>query len=83
MPWNAFLYATSELLFQAARGLPDTARVGQYFFEGWAEGKLGFARVRPLGEGRVSLASTGLAGSGQAQLDELGRMLSYSGEGTT
>jgi hypothetical protein len=83
VPWNAFLYATSELLVQAARGLPDTARVGQYFFEGWAEGKLGFARVRQLGDGRVSVASTGLAGSGLAQLDEQGRMLSYSGEGTT
>jgi hypothetical protein len=83
VPWNAFLYATSELLFQNARGLPDTARVGQYFFEGWAEGKLGFARVRPLGAGRMSLSSTGLAGSGEAQLDSAGRMLSYSGAGTT
>ena len=83
VPWNAFLYATSELLFQNARGLPDTARVGQYFFEGWAEGKLGFARVRPLGNGRVSITSTGLAGSGVAELDDSGRMLSYSGAGTT
>jgi hypothetical protein len=31
----------------------------------------------------VSIASTGLSGSGVAQLDEQGRMLSYSGEGTT
>ncbi len=83
VPWNAFLYATSELLFQNARGLPDTARVGQYFFEGWAEGKLGFARVRPLGNGRVSITSTGLAGSGVAELDDSARMLSYSGAGTT
>ena len=83
VPWNAFLYATSELLFQNARGLPDTARVGQYFFEGWAEGKLGFARVQPLDAGRVSITSTGLAGSGVAELDSAGRMLSYSGAGTT
>ena len=83
VPWNAFLYATSELLFQNARGLPDTARVGQYFFEGWAEGKLGFARVRPLGNGRVSVTSTGLAGAGVGVLDSGGRMVSYSGAGTT
>jgi hypothetical protein len=83
VPWNAFLYATSELLFQSARGLPESTRVGQYFFEGWAEGKLGYAGVRDLGEGRMALTSTGLAGEGTAQLDEQGRMLSYSGEGTT
>jgi hypothetical protein len=83
VPWNAFLYATSELLFQNARGLPDTARVGQYFFEGWAEGKLGFAQVRPAGDGQVSVTSTGLAGSGLGVLDSGGRMLSYSGAGTT
>ncbi len=83
VPWNAFLHATSELLFQNARGLPDTARVGQYFFEGWAEGRLGFARVRALGGGRVSVASTGLAGAGLGVLDSGGRMLSYSGAGTT
>ena len=83
VPWNAFLYATSELLFQSARGLPDSTRVGQYFFEGWSEGKLGYANVQDRGGGRVAITSTGLAGSGVAQLDELGRMLSYSGEGTT
>jgi hypothetical protein len=83
VPWNAFLYATSELLVQAARGLPDTARVGQYFFEGWAEGKLGYANVRELGDGRVAVSSTGLAGSGLARLDAQGRLLSWSGEGTT
>ena len=83
VPWNAFLYATSELLFQNARGLPDTARVGQYFFEGWAEGKLGFAQVREMGGGRVSITSTGLAGSGLGVLDSGGRMLAYSGAGTT
>src|SRR5688572_15739872 len=44
-PWNAFLYASTELLLRGARGLPDTARVGQYFFEGWEEGKLGYANL--------------------------------------
>lgn len=83
VPWNAFVYGTFELLFQAARALPDSARIGQYFFEGWSEGNLGFARVRQLDDGRVALSSTGLAGSGVARLDEQGRMLSYSGEGTT
>lgn len=83
VPWNAFLYATSEQLLQAARGLPESTRVGQYFFEGWSEGKLGFASVRSAGDGRVAVTSTGLAGAGLAQLDEQGRMLSWSGEGTT
>jgi hypothetical protein len=83
VPWNAFVYGTFELLFQAARGLPDSTRIGQYFFEGWSEGNLGYARVRHLEEGRVGITSTGLSGSGEARLDEQGRMLSYSGEGTT
>ena len=83
VPWNAFVYGTYELLFQAARDLPDSIRVGQYFFEGWSEGKLGWARLRRLGEGRIAIASTGLAGSGEARMDSAGRMLSYSGEGTT
>ncbi len=83
VPWNAFVYGTSELLFQSARGMPDTARIGQYFFEGWAEGKLGYANVRRLEGGRVSLSSTGLSGSGVAEVDSAGRMLSYSGAGTT
>lgn len=83
VPWNAFVYGTYELLFQAARDLPDSIRVGQYFFEGWAEGKLGWAQLRRLGEGRIAIASTGLAGSGEARIDSAGRMLSYSGEGTT
>ena len=83
VPWNAFVYGTFELLFQAAAGLPDSTRIGQYFFEGWSEGNIGYARVRRLGEHRVSISSTGLSGSGVAQLDEQGRMLSYSGEGTT
>lgn len=83
VPWNAFVYGTFELLFQAARGLPDTTRIGQYFFEGWSEGKLGFARVRRLEDGVHAITSTGLSGSGIARIDEQGRMLSYSGEGTT
>jgi len=83
VPWNAFLYGTFELLFLAARGLPDSTRIGQYFFEGWSEGNLGFARVRQLGDGRVAITSTGLSGAGVARIDEQGRMLSYSGEGTT
>jgi hypothetical protein len=83
VPWNAFLYGTFELLFQAARGLPDSTRIGQYFFEGWSEGNLGFAHVRQLEDGRVAISSTGLAGTGVASLDQQGRMLAYSGEGTT
>jgi hypothetical protein len=83
VPWNAFLYATTEQLLRAASLVPDTARIGQYFFEGWAEGKLGFASVRRLADGRFSVTSTGLAGSGIAQVDDSGRMLSYDGHGTT
>jgi hypothetical protein len=83
VPWNAFLYGTYELLLQAADGLPDSTQIGQYFFEGWSEGNIGFARVRRLEGGRVAISSTGLSGSGVAQPDEQGRMLSYSGEGTT
>ena len=83
VPWNAFLYGSFEMLFQAARETPDTARIGQYFFEGWSEGKLGFAHVRRLGDGRLGITSTGLSGMGTAQMDDAGRMMSYSGEGTT
>ena len=83
VPWNAFLYGSYEVLFQAAKGLPDSTHIGHYFFEGWAEGKMGYAQVRRLGDGRVSITSTGLAGAGVAHLDDEGRMLSYSGEGTT
>jgi hypothetical protein len=83
VPWNAFVYGTYELLFQAAAGRPDTTRIGQYFFEGWAEGTIGHARLRRLDNGAIAISSTGLAGSGVARLDEQGRMLSYSGEGTT
>ncbi len=83
VPWNAFLYATTEGLFQAARGVPDSARIGQYFFEGWDEGNIGYAYVTHLANGDVSIRSTGLAGSGVAHLDAEGRMERYSGEGTT
>ena len=83
VPWNAFLYGTFELLFQAAGALPDSTRIGQYFFEGWSEGNVGYARVRRLAAGRVAINSTGLAGTGVARLDAQRRMLSYSGEGTT
>lgn len=83
VPWNAFLYGTYELLFQAARGLSDSTRIGQYFFEGWSEGKLGFAQVRRLADTLVAISSTGLSGSGLARVDAQGRMLSYSGAGTT
>jgi len=80
VPWNAFVYGTFELLFQAARGVPDSARIGQYFFEGWDEGHIGYAHVRRLPDGRLGIRSTG---EGAARLDEQGHMLSYSGEGTT
>lgn len=83
VPWNAFVYGTFELLIQAARDLPDSTRIGQYFFEGWSEGRIGYAQLRRSGDGSVSVSSTGLAGSGVARMDEQGRMLSYSGEGTT
>jgi hypothetical protein len=83
VPWNAFLYATWEDLIRAARDLPDTAAVGQYFFEGWEAGRFGSARVGRLPDGGVTITSSGLAGTGVAQLDEAGRMVSYSGEGTT
>ncbi len=83
VPWNAFLYATSERLVQAARGLPDSTHIGQYFFEGWAEGHFGNAQVTHLPNGEVALSSSGLAGSGTARLDPDGRMLRYSGAGTT
>jgi hypothetical protein len=83
VPWNAFLYATYDQLIQDARGLPDTTRIGLYFFEGWHEGSVGYARVRQTGEGRYAIMSTGLAGLGEARLDGMGRMVSYSGAGTT
>jgi hypothetical protein len=83
VPWNAFLYATYDQLIQDARGLPDSTRIGLYFFEGWREGSVGYARVRQTGEGRYSIMSTGLAGLGEARTDGSGRMVSYSGAGTT
>lgn len=83
VPWNAFVYGTYEMLFQAAAGLPDTSPIGQYFFEGWAEGSLGYARVRRLGGDSIAIRSTGLAGEGVARMDAEGRMQSYSGAGTT
>ena len=83
VPWNAFLYGTYDVLFQAAREFPDTTKIGQYFFEGWTEGTLGFARVRRLGGDSVAITSTGLSGTGIAHLDSAGRMLSYSGARTT
>jgi hypothetical protein len=83
VPWNAFVYGTYELVFDAARSLDDSTQIGQYFFEGWDEGHIGYARVRDLGDGRYSIRSTGLAGAGVGRLDERGRMLSYSGQGTT
>lgn len=83
VPWNAFVYGTYEVLFDEARELPDTTRIGQYFFEGWDEGNVGFARVATLGDGRYSIRSTGLAGSGVGTLDADGRLLSYTGLGTT
>ena len=83
VPWNAFLYGTYEPLLAAARGLADTTRIGIYFFEGWAEGQLGYARVRVLGGDSVALSSTGLSGAGVAHVDADGRLLAYSGAGTT
>lgn len=83
VPWNAFVYGTFELLFQAARGLPDSTHIGQYFFEGWDQGHVGYAQVRHLQDGSMAMTSTGLSGEGVGHMDGQGRMLSYSGEGTT
>ena len=85
VPWNAYVYATWELLLDAARRQPDTsrARIGQYFFEGWDEGHVGFADVEHNPDGSYAISSTGLAGTGTARLDTLGRLASYSGQGTT
>ena len=85
VPWNAFVYATWELLLDAARRQPDTthARIGQYFFEGWDEGHVGFADIARNPDGSYAISSTGLAGTGTARLDSAGRLASYSGQGTT
>jgi len=85
VPWNAYVYATWELLLDAARRQPDTvrARIGQYFFEGWDEGHVGYADVARNRDGSYAIKSTGLAGTGTARLDADGRLASYSGQGTT
>ncbi|HZH39525.1 MAG TPA: DUF2911 domain-containing protein [Gemmatimonadales bacterium] len=85
VPWNAFVYATWELLLDAARRQPDTtrARIGQYFFEGWDEGHVGYADIVRNPDGSYAISSTGLAGSGLAHVDTNGRLTSYSGQGTT
>ena len=85
VPWNAFVYATWELLLDAARRQPDTtrARIGQYFFEGWDEGHVGYADIERNPDGSYAISSTGLAGTGTARLDARGRLASYSGQGTT
>jgi len=85
VPWNAYLYATWELLLDAARRQPDTthARIGQYFFEGWDEGHVGYADIERQPDGSYAISSTGLAGTGNARLDANGRLSSYSGQGTT
>lgn len=83
VPWNAFVYGTYELLFDAAVGRADSVRVGQYFFEGWDEGHVGYADVRRIDDSTYSIRSTGLAGTGLAHLGTHGQLLSYSGQGTT
>lgn len=83
VPWNAFVYSTYEPLFDAARRQGAAARIGQYFFEGWDESHIGYADIKRLPDGSYSLASTGLAGTGVAHFDSLGRMVAYSGAGTT
>jgi Protein of unknown function (DUF2911) len=79
------VYATWELLLDAARRQPDTtrARIGQYFFEGWDEGHVGYADIARNPDGSYAISSTGLAGTGTARLDTLGRLASYSGQGAT
>jgi hypothetical protein len=85
VPWNAFVYATWELLLDAARRQKDTtrARIGQYFFEGWDQGHVGYADIVRSADGSYAISSTGLAGTGIARVDANGRMVSYSGQGTT
>jgi hypothetical protein len=83
VPWNAFVYGTYELLLDAARLHPNATRTGLYFFEGWDAGHLGIAAVQRQSDGSYSVQSTGLAGTGVARVDSSGRMVSYSGEGTT
>ena len=85
VPWNAFVYGTWELLLDAARRQPDTdsARIGQYFFEGWDEGHTGYADVVRRPDGSYAISSTGLAGTGIAHVDARGRLVTYAGQGTT
>ena len=86
VPWNAFVYATWEPLLDAARRVSDAgkpARIGQYFFEGWDQGHVGYAVVERRSDGSYLIGSTGLAGRGLAKVDSNGRLLSYSGQGTT
>jgi hypothetical protein len=83
VPWNAFMYGSYEVLFDMATTRPDSTHIGQFFFEGWDEGHIGYAQVKKLGDGAYSITSTGLAGAGVGHLDDKGRMLSYSGQGTT
>ena len=84
VPWNAFVYGTYELLFDAAAvNHADRVRIGQYFFEGWDEGHVGYADVRRIDDSTYSIQSTGLAGTGVAHVGAHGRLLSYSGQGTT
>jgi hypothetical protein len=85
VPWNAFVYATWELLLDAARRQrdPARARIGQYFFEGWDEGNVGYADIERQSDGSYSIGSTGLAGYGVARVGAQGGLESYSGRGTT
>src|SRR6266498_3304420 len=68
VPWNAFVYATWELMLDAARRQPDTtrARIGQYFFEGWDEGHVGYADIERNPDG--SYAATQLTTSAPIEL---------------
>ncbi|HUP90364.1 MAG TPA: DUF2911 domain-containing protein [Longimicrobiales bacterium] len=81
VPWEAYDYGTYELLFeQAAKQNSDTVPVRQVQ-PGY--GQHGKALVRKQKDGSVTFVSTGLAGTGVAQLDANGRMKSYSGKHTT
>lgn len=83
LPWNAFVYGTYDLLTQVSHGLPDSTRIGQYFFEGWSEGNVGRATLARSDDGTITLSHFGIGGRAHAQVDSLGRMLSFSGAGTT
>ncbi|MQA90935.1 MAG: DUF2911 domain-containing protein [Gemmatimonas sp.] len=83
LPWNAFVYGTYDLLMLVAHDLPDSTSIGQYFFEGWSDGNIGIARLTRSGDGTVTLNHFGIGGRAHAEVDEHGRMLSFSGAGTT